>query len=103
MFGKLGDMMGKLQEMKRMAEEIKKKLDKTTVNYTHGGGEIVIAISGTRKVRSLAISDALAKGPKETLEKELVEALNKAVEEADKVNESEMKKIAGGLLPGLGI
>jgi nucleoid-associated protein EbfC len=103
MFGKLGDMMGKLQEMKRMAEEIKKKLDETTVNYVHGGGEITIAISGTRKVRSLSISDTLAKGPKDKLEHELVAALNKAVEEADKVNESEMKKIAGGLLPGLGI
>jgi nucleoid-associated protein EbfC len=101
MFGKLGDIMGKLQEMKRMAEEIKRKLDDITLTSESAGGEIKIEISGSRKIRKLQISDSLKAGSKEKLEQELTAALNKALEEADKINNDEMKKVAGGLMPGL--
>lgn len=101
MFGKLGDMMGKLQEMKRMADDIKTKLDETEINSEGAGGDIKIVITGTRKIRSVQISSALQHGDKEELEEQLVVALNRAIEAADRLNEDEMKKAAGGLLPGL--
>jgi len=40
MFGKLGDMMGKLQEMKQKAGEIKAELDVTILKAEGAGGDI---------------------------------------------------------------
>jgi nucleoid-associated protein EbfC len=101
MFGKLGDMMGKLQEMKQKAEEVKSRLEQATINTESAGGDIRINISGSRKIRALHIAPALQHGDKEALEEQLVLAINKAIGAADKLNEEEMKKAAGGLLPGL--
>ena len=39
---------------------------------------------------------------KEDIEDMLVVAFNKAIEDADHVNENEMKSTASGLLPGMG-
>jgi nucleoid-associated protein EbfC len=43
----------------------------------------------------------LQHGDKEELEEQLIVSINKAIEKADAINESEMKKAASGLLPGL--
>jgi len=101
MFGKLGDMMGKLQEMKQRADEIKNKLNDTLIKTESAGGDIKIEITGNREIKSFTISDSLQHGDKQELEKQLLTAVNKAVKEADKVNEAEMKKAASGLIPGL--
>lgn len=101
MFGKLGDMMGKLQEMKKAAEETKARLAATRLNIEGAGGDIKLAITGDRKLVELQISAALQHGDKTELEKQLLVTLNRALAEAEQVNEEEMKKAAGGLLPGL--
>jgi len=101
MFGKMGDMLGKLQEMKQKADEIKNKLDGITLNTEGASGDIKIAITGNRKIKSIQIAPALQHGNKEELEDQLAVAINKAIEAADRMNEEEMKKAAGGLLPGM--
>ena len=93
--------MGKLQEMKQKAEEVKSRLEETLISVEGAGGDITVSITGSRKVKSLQISSSLQHGNKEELEEQLLVTLNKAIEKADKVNEEEMKKAAGGLLPGL--
>lgn len=101
MFGKFGDMMGKLQEMKQKADEIKSNLELVNVKSEGAGGDIKIEINGNRKIKKLEIAPALQHGDKEELEEQLLVAINRAIEAADKVNEEEMKKAASGLLPGL--
>ena len=101
MFGKLGDMMGKLQEMKQKADEIKQRLNETIIKSDGAGGDIKIEINGNRVIKQLQISPALQHGDKEELEEQLIVAINKAISAADKVNESEMKQAASGLLPGI--
>ena len=101
MLGKFGDMMGKLQEMKQKTDEIKLKLDDTIIKTEGAGGDIVIEITGNKKIKSLTIASALQHGDKEELEEQLTVTLNKAIEAADKLNEQEMKKAAGGMLPGM--
>jgi hypothetical protein len=101
MLGKFGDMMGKLQEMKQKADEIKLKLDNTIIKIDGAGGDIKIEITGNKKIESLTIASGLQHGDKEELEEQLTVTLNKAIEAADKLNEQEMKKAAGGMLPGL--
>lgn len=101
MFGKFGDMMGKLQEMKQRADEVKAVLDASVISIEGAGGDIKIEITGNRKIKNLQIAPALQHGDKEELEEQLIVTLNKAIEAADRMNEEEMKKAAGGLLPGL--
>jgi nucleoid-associated protein EbfC len=101
MFGKFGDMMGKLQEMKQKADEIKLKLDTTLLTIEGAGGDIKIAITGNREIKSLSISPALQHGDKDELEEQLTVTLNKAIFKANELNENEMKQVASGMLPGM--
>ncbi|MBL7921082.1 MAG: YbaB/EbfC family nucleoid-associated protein [Bacteroidia bacterium] len=101
MFGKMGDMLGKLQEMKQKADEIKTKLDGIVLKIEGAGGDIKIEITGNKKVKNVFVAPALQHGGKDELEEQLTVTINKAIETADKLNEEEMKKAAGGLLPGM--
>ncbi len=101
MFGKLGDMMGKLQEMKQRAEEVKKALDARTFKIKGAGGELEIEMTGNRKILELSIGENLKQGDKEKLETAILDVLNKALQEVEKIHDEEMKKAASGLLPGL--
>ena len=93
--------MGKLQEMKQKADDIKVKLDGIINNVEGAGGDIKIAITGNREIKSLTIAPALQHGDKEELEDQLVVTLNKALFKANETNENEMKQVAGGMLPGM--
>lgn len=99
MFGKFGDMLSKLQEVKKKIAEIKAKMDETEINAEGASGDIKVTINGNRKIKKLHIEPALQHGSKEELEKLLIETINKAIEEADRMNEVELKKAAGGMLP----
>ncbi len=99
MFGKYGDMFGKLQEIKLKLKEIKDRMEITTLEVSGAAGDIKMTINGNRKLKRLYISQALQNASKDELEGQLLVTFNKAVEEADKMNDAEMKKIAGGMLP----
>lgn len=101
MFGKFGDMMSKLQDMKQKADEIKLKLDHTVINIEGAGGDIKIAITGNREIKSLIIAPELQHGDKEELEEQLIVTLNKALLKANELNDNEMKSVASGMLPGM--
>lgn len=92
-------MLGKLQEIKRKIAEIKEKMENTRVDVSSPSGEVKITINGNRHMQSLHIDPALQHSSKEELEKQLLSTINKAIEEANKLNEAEMKKVAGGMLP----
>lgn len=99
MFGKIGDMLGKLQEIKQKIAEIKAKMEAAQVDVSSPSGEVKITVNGNRRVLKLQVDPALQHAGKEELEKQLLETMNKAIEEANKLNEAEMKKVAGGFLP----
>ncbi len=101
MFGKLGDMMGRIKEMKEKAEEVKQSLELSRILTEGAGGDIKIEMNGNRKLLRLQIAPGLQHGDTKVLEEQLLATFNKAVAEADKVFEEEMKKAAGGILPGL--
>ncbi|HQQ94705.1 MAG TPA: YbaB/EbfC family nucleoid-associated protein [Bacteroidia bacterium] len=101
MFGKLGDMMSRIGEMKQKAEEVKQALEHNRIHAEGAGGDVKVEMNGNRKLISLDIAPALQHGDAEALRKHLMLTFNKAVAEADKVFEEEMKKAASGILPGL--
>jgi nucleoid-associated protein EbfC len=94
-----GDMMGKLQEMKQKMDETKKRLDSITVMADSANGAIKVTASGNREIKNISIKAEMLSGEKEELEDMLLVAVNRALEQAEKVNEAEMQGAAKGFLP----
>lgn len=99
MFG--GNMMKKLQEMQLKVEETKARLDTILVEGEAGGSKVKVIITGNREIKQINIANDLASYEKEELEDLLILAINNAIKNAEQVNESEMKAVAGGMLPGM--
>ena len=106
MFGNqnMKDMMSKLQDMKGVVEDSKKRLENIYVKGDAMDGKIRFVLDGNRKLKELFIDQEIY----ETLEKNrlieaLVEGFNKAIQDADHVNENEMKSTAFNLFPGMNI
>lgn len=97
-----GNMMGKLQEMQQKSEEVKKRLDTISVQGDAENGLVKVTCTANRKLTKVEISDELFKdGDKEQIEDLCMIATNRALENAEKVYETEMKDVAKGMLPGM--
>ena len=96
------DMIKKLQEAQKQMQEIKTRLDNVSVEGVSSDGKIKVITNGNRKIKSVLIQDESILGDKPALELQIVDAVNEAIHNADKVNESEMKSAAGSLIPGIG-
>lgn len=102
MFGKLGDMMGNLQEAKRKIDETKANLDNILINESSSNGKIDIQLTASRTIKDIKIDPSLLEDAEE-LGDHLILTLNKAIQKADKVNEEQMKGAASGMMdmPGM--
>lgn len=106
MFGNnnMNDMMAKLQEMQGAVEESKNRLESIYVKGESSCGKVRFVLNGNRKVKDVSIDESLLSSEnKEELEDILVTAFNRAIEDADHVNENEMKGTAMGMFPGMGM
>jgi DNA-binding YbaB/EbfC family protein len=98
-----GNMMEKLQQMQQKMEESKKRLDNITVEGEAGSGAVKVEFTGNRKLKSIVIQHALLNPEsKEELEDLIAVAVNRGLEQAERVWEAEMKNSASGMLPGIG-
>jgi DNA-binding YbaB/EbfC family protein len=96
-------MFDKLMQAQQMAGEVKKRLDAITVTGIAEGGKISVTANGNKVVQSVSIDDALFKeADKEQLEELLLIAINKAIEQAENVSQSEMAAMTKEMFGGLG-
>jgi DNA-binding YbaB/EbfC family protein len=100
MFGDMMGMMGKLQEAQKKVEETKKRLDTVLIDEKSSDGKIQVTLTANRTIKSIAISEDLL-NDKEELEDYLIISLNKAIEKATKVNETELAAAAKDGLPNI--
>jgi len=100
MFGKMFDIIGKLDEAKKNVEEARKRLDHVLIDAEAGNGLVKVTVTGNRILKNLTIADD-AMQDKEMLEDYLTIALNKALEEAGKMQEAELKKAATDAMPNI--
>lgn len=91
--------MKKLQEMQAAVAESKKQLDHVKVTGFADDQKIKVESNGNRRITSLNIEKELSEYDKEELEELLIIAINRAIEQADHVNEQEMAKSAGQFMP----
>jgi len=100
MFGKMFDIMGKIEEAKKNVEATKKRLDNVLIDAESAQGKIKVTVTGNRALKAINIDDDLMQD-KEMLEDYLMIALNKALEEAGKMQEEELKRAAKDAMPNI--
>ena len=100
MFGDLMGMMGKLKETQAKVEATKERLNSVMVDEQSSDGLLKVTLTANRELKSIQIDDALLED-KDQLEDYLVLTLNKAIEMATKVNETELAAVAKEGMPNI--
>ncbi len=100
MFGDLMGMMGKLKEAQKKIEETKKRLDTVLIDEQSSDGLLKVTITANRTIKSIEVSDELLQD-KEQLEDYLVLTMNKAIERATAINETELGAVAKEGMPNI--
>lgn len=93
-------MMGKLKETQAKVEETKKRLDTVLIDEQSNDGLIKITVTANREIKSINLDETLLED-KEQLEDYLIINLNKAIEKATKVNETEIAAVAKEGMPNI--
>ena len=92
--------MGKLKETQQKVEATKKRLDTVYIDEKSADGLLSVSISANRAIKEIKIDDSLLQD-KEQLEDYLILTLNKAIENATKVNETELAAVAKEGMPNI--
>ena len=100
MFGDLSGMMNKLKEAQEKVEATKKRLDTVLVDEQSNDGKIKITLTANRTIKSIQIDETLLQDAEE-LEDYLIITMNKAIEKATKINETEMASAAKSGMPDI--
>ena len=100
MFGDIMGMMGKLKETQQKVEETKKRLDHVLVDEQSNDGLLKVTLTANRTIKNVTISEELMVD-KEMLEDYLVNVLNKAIEKATNVHETELAAVAKEGMPNI--
>lgn len=95
-------MFDKLFEVQAKAGEVKQRLDAITVTGTAEGGKISVTATGNKIIQSVNIdADFFKEADKEEIEELMVIAINKAMEQADNVSQSEMAAVTKDMFGGM--
>lgn len=90
-------------EAQQKAGEVKQRLDAISVTGSAEGGKITVQANGNKAVKLVTIDeDFFKEADKEQLEELLVIAINKAMEQADIVSQSEMAAMTNAMFGGMG-
>ena len=100
MFGDLMGMMGKIKETQAKVEATKKRLDTVYLDEKSSDGLLRVTLTANRTIKTIEIDEQLLKD-KEQLEDYLILTLNKAIENATKVNETELAAVAKESMPNI--
>jgi len=96
-------MFDKIMQAQAKAGEVKKRLDAITVSGSAEGGKITVTANANKVVQSIRIDpEFLKEADKEELEELLVIAINKAMEQAENVSQTEMAASAKEMFGNLG-
>lgn len=96
-------MLGKMGAMQEQLEEIKAKLEKITVIGEADGGICRVIATGNRTIKEITLLDNFHQSAsKQEIEFAIIQATNRALEQATRVEQGEMSQAAMSILPGLG-
>jgi len=93
-------MMGKLKETQAKVEATKKRMDTVLIDEQSSDNLLKVTITANRAIKSIEIDEQLLKD-KEQLEDYLILTLNKAIEKAGNVHETEVAAVAKEGMPNI--
>ena len=92
----MSGLLQQAQQMQRKMMEVDKKLNEMEVTGSVSGGLVTITMTGKGDVKRVKI-DASLKEDIEVLEDLILAAFSEAKKNADKLSETEMKSVSGGM------
>lgn len=93
-------LMGKLQEAKAKAEETKERLKTVMVQESSSDDLLKVLATANGRIKEIELSDELLQD-KEQLEDYLILTLNKALEKAQNIHDTEMAAVAKEGMPNI--
>jgi DNA-binding YbaB/EbfC family protein len=100
MFGDMMGMMGKLKETQKKVEDTKERLHSVLIDETSNDNKLKVTITANRTLKSITIDDELLQD-KDMLEDYLILTINKAIERATEVHETEVAAVAKAGMPNI--
>ena len=100
MFGDMMGLMGKLQEAKAKAQETKERLKTVLIDENSPDNLLKITVTANGRIKDIAIDDGLLED-NEQLEDYLTLTLNKALEKAQNIHDTEMATAAKAGMPNI--
>lgn len=95
-----GDMMGKLKEAQKKVEATKERLHTVLIDEASNDDKLKVTITANRTLKSIRISDDLL-ADKDMLEDYLILTINRAIERATEVHETEIAAVAKEGMPNI--
>ncbi len=100
MFGDMMGMMNKLKETQKKVEATKLRLHTVLIDEASSDQKLKVTITANREIKSITIADELLTD-KDMLEDYLVLTLNKAIDRATTINETELTAVAKEGMPNI--
>lgn len=100
--GGMAGMMKQMQAMQQKMDKVNAELANKFVESESGGGMVKVKANGKQQIVSVKIDPQLiADNDLEMMEDLIVAAINKAIEDAGKLSQDEMKKVYAGVMPNI--
>ena len=96
------DMMAKVQELQSRMNDAQQKLRELETTVEVGGGMVAVTINGKQEIKKIKIEKSVVSPDDiELLEDLILSAVNKAVDQSQKMAKDEMGKATSGMIPNI--